>query len=381
MHTNRAKRIIYVAAGLVLIAVAVGAFFLLYDFNALPAPNAVPVFAGDSKALQVTEVVPTLGTPIPEGKNAVWCASFLSAWKTLEADLAKEPIALADNPQIARALNKAVDPRPHIPTESLYTAAGLNQKGITGQIRKDLSQKFPHYATPAFPGIMPDSFVAYAYLEANAKFSKPYFQNREPLEFTDTAGKVTKLNSFGIRPEDDYAYHKLRGQPEILFETRNKKHQLTEFIVDLDRTSQPNQIILAVIDPKPTLMEMLATATDMIEKAPEKKYNGLGPRDVLFVPDMVWRITHRFAGLEGQEFTNAELKGQRIDVARQDIQFRLNRSGAELRSESKMYCKPMPTYYVFDRPFLLYMKKRDAEMPYFVMWVENAELLNRWSDH
>ncbi len=30
-----------------------------------------------------------------------------------------------------------------------------------------------------------------------------------------------------------------------------------------------------------------------------------------------------------------------------------------------------------ESPFLVYMQKRDAEQPFFVMWVDNAELLTR----
>jgi len=58
----------------------------------------------------------------------------------------------------------------------------------------------------------------------------------------------------------------------------------------------------------------------------------------------------------------------------------LDRSGAALKSESKMYSVPIPTYFVLDRPFLIYMKKRDATAPYFVMWVDNAELLTHWQE-
>jgi len=33
----------------------------------------------------------------------------------------------------------------------------------------------------------------------------------------------------------------------------------------------------------------------------------------------------------------------------------------------------------FDRPFLIYVKKRGAEYsPFFVMWVDNAELMERF---
>ncbi len=31
--------------------------------------------------------------------------------------------------------------------------------------------------------------------------------------------------------------------------------------------------------------------------------------------------------------------------------------------------------FIFDRPFLIVVKKRGAERPFFVMWVDNAELL------
>ncbi len=104
----------------------------------------------------------------------------------------------------------------------------------------------------------------------------------------------------------------------------------------------------------------------------------IGPNDVLLVPDLFWRITHRFSELEGRAFLNPKLKGQSLDIAQQDILFRLDRSGAELRSESKMYCAPIPTYFVVDRPFLIFMRKRDATEPYFAMWVDNAELLTPW---
>ena len=210
------------------------------------------------------------------------------------------------------------------------------------------------------------------------KFTIPYFQNHKPLVFTDSAGGKTEVNSFGIRYEDDFAYYELRRQPAILFSASGGGRQLTEFIVDLDRTSQPNQIVLAFIEPRPTLAAMLESIDDKIAKAQKEKQHALFSNDVLLVPDMVWRISHRFTQLEGNVFKNENLKGQRIDVAQQDIQFRLDRSGAELKSEAKICYEPIPICYIFNHPFLLYMKMRDANMPYFVMWVENAELLSQY---
>ncbi len=68
-----------------------------------------------------------------------------------------------------------------------------------------------------------------------------------------------------------------------------------------------------------------------------------------------------------------------MDVAQQDILFKLDRSGASLRSEAKMYTLGKGPSFIVDNPFLIYMKKRGADLPYFVMWVDNAELLQPWS--
>ena len=67
-------------------------------------------------------------------------------------------------------------------------------------------------------------------------------------------------------------------------------------------------------------------------------------------------------------------------MAQQDILFRLDRSGAELKSEAKMYALGGATHFVVDRPFLIYMCQRGAKTPYFALWVDNAELLNRWPE-
>lgn len=112
--------------GLIVVALGVGLF--VYFDNDSPSPLPKQPIPVDSRELTATEVIPTLNQPIPKGTNVVWCASFLSAWKKLESELAKEPISLTDPPEILTSLNEAPDPRPAIPESALYVAAGWNQK-------------------------------------------------------------------------------------------------------------------------------------------------------------------------------------------------------------------------------------------------------------
>ncbi len=363
---------------LVLAAAAAASGIIWWQYTApSPKPLTPPAFEGDSKDLKETVVVPTLDAPIPAGQNVIWCASFVSAWKKIESDITSAPLVLEGNPPIADSLNKAPDPRPDIPPSSLYVAAGWNQKGILQTIESDLQKQFPGKTPPTFPGIAPEAFVAYSYLEAKIAFGLPYFQNDRPLAFTDRAGRETEVSSFGIRQQD----RSIRQQPRVLYMARKEKHsQPIEWIVDLDRSSQPHQVILALVEPKPTLGETVADSEKKIaDYPPDTRRDGsLESNDTLLVPDIVWNIAHRFTELEGRAFLNVQLKKQPIEVAKQDIAFGLNRNGVELRSEARFGPKSAPTDYVFNRPFLLYMKMRGATQPYFAMWVENAELLAKW---
>lgn len=338
-----------------------------------PAPMS---FDGSSDNLRQTAIVPTLDTPLPEGKSAIWCASFQLAWNRLKDDVVKEPIKLAGAESVADRLNRGDETDEDLNPESVYSVAGLASDGIEDRIRKDMSRKFPKVPSPQFtPG---NGAVAYAYLQASVKFDIPFFDNDEPFEFTDSAGQKTAVASFGIRENDDYAYYKLRSQVAILYRGNapDRGGEVPEFVVDPCSNSRPYQIILAMLTPKATLADSVA---DVELKTRGGSPHGLGPRDTLLVPNMAWQIAHRFAEIEGVDkpILNPNLQGLHISTAAQVIRFRLDRSGAEVVSESKNEVKPWAFYFHLNRPFLIIMKKRDAKRPFFVVWVDNAELLQK----
>ncbi len=321
-----------------------------------------------------------------KGKNVIWCASFQAAWKQLQDKLAKGSVTLSGNPALASFLNASYTPGAEIPAGSLYATAGWNDKGIVEQIRKEVAKQFPGAPTPEFGGITPDSFVAYSRLEAQAKFTLPYFQGPKPLEFTAGDGTETPVSCFGLPKEKADAYLDLHAQASLLYSNwrdvevaagNGPVGPLTEFAIDLDGESDPSQVIVARIPPKATLAETLAYL--------EKKIAGSNQRgaslqltDVMLVPDVIWSLTHHFRDLEGRTLLNPALKRQPVDVAQEDIAFRLDRFGAEVKAESKMYAKCGASSYLFDHPFLLLMRKRNETKPYFVMWVDNAELLTKF---
>ena len=97
----------------------------------------------------------------------------------------------------------------------------------------------------------------------------------------------------------------------------------------------------------------------------------------LRVPTMHWRIEHHFKDLEGKKLDLGGPADVPVQTACQSIDFRLDSEGAGIASSARIAAKVATRLrdFTFNRPFLIYLKKRESERPFFVMWVDNAELL------
>ena len=337
------------------------------------------VFDGESTKLTRTQIVPTLDTPLQPGKNAIWCASFQAAWKTLQSDITKGPVQLKEAEDTCARLNES--PTPEVPEGALYTAAGWAPKGIIDKIKREKATRFPGSSTPDFSEAAPDSFVTYGYLETACKFSIPYFDSIKPLTFTDSAGNITQIRTFGIRGMDESKYLPLRKQIKVLVACGSLKERPEDFVVDLSRDSKDTQVVFARVPVGGSLKDILAAVEADIAMAPkdDPSYDEFGINSVLLVPEIAYRIVHEFDDLKTHAFLNESLAGQRMDIARQDVMFLLDRSGTELLSESSAIAMCVNSHAIGDKPFLVYLKKREAALPYFVMWVDNSEMLMKWA--
>ena len=90
-------------------------------------------------------------------------------------------------------------------------------------------------------------------------------------------------------------------------------------------------------------------------------------------------IQHRYKEIEGSRILNDGWTDSYIREATQEILFSLNEKGVLLSSEARIVAtrgieKPRPRL-IFDRPFLIYLKKEYSEMPYFIMWVGDSEVM------
>lgn len=339
-------------------------------------------FSASSESLQRTVIVATLDSPCPAGRNVIWCSSFQLAWNEIRDNVIAAPLDVVGAEELADRLNKAPHRAGDLEPGSCYAAGGWISDGIVERIEKEMGVRFPRRELPDFSHFEDmGGILAYSYLTANVPFRYPFRQIDEGFTFTDSQGVETLVSGFGLWEAFLSRYENIREQVEVLYVLpEDPKYFLgtKEYALDLCRHSKPYQVVVAVVQPKGSLgetYEHIQRGMEQFEK--QRDYNHarwLQGGDDLRVPEMFWRIDHQFTELIGRTIANV---GMPIVEAMQTIEFRLDRSGAVLESEAFMAIAAEPRDFHFHRPFLIYMKKRDAQRPFFVMWVDNAELLVR----
>lgn len=344
----------------------------------------------DSNDLEQTVFAATIDSNLPEHKNVIWCATFQMAWDKLKNDIIKEPVEIIDAEDFADKLNESEYSSENLNANSYYTAAGFVKDGIIEKVKADMAKSFPDEPTPVFSELyktLPEPLLAYAYLNANIKFKHPFYPYTKTFTFESSNTEKTKVTAFSSDNEEnesDGNYYKIQDQINVLYFEKGKDESSNYFAVDLCKYTQPYQVILALVPQKNTFQEMISDVENKI--AAYKNYYWLWPEfsqtDKLIVPDVIAKITHNYKELIMKEIGNKTLKGYFIFDAQQTIDFSLSKSGVVLKSKSNlggmMGGGSEPRYMYFNRPFMIYIKKRlpDAK-PFFAMWIDNAELLKK----
>jgi len=111
-------------------------------------------------------------------------------------------------------------------------------------------------------------------------------------------------------------------------------------------------------------------------------------RDQLFIPKLNFDLRRDFPELENlilQPSAAAKIHPDPplyLKKAEQLVRFQLNEKGANLKSEAAIEIagggdapSPPSLVMIFDKPFLILMKRAKSDHPYFALWVGNASLL------
>lgn len=323
--------------------------------------------------LQATTITPHLEAPIELGRSVLWCATFQLAWNEVCA-LVGEDIHFNDEPPMVAILNKKSATNDDLDEASYVALAGFVRDGIYDEIPKALERKFrgaarPHLLPDPAVAPRPQDIVAYAYLFKNLEFPTPFERLGEPLDFAGT-----RVECFGIGHEHKPDHERLYPQVRILY-----YNDPDDFAVELLTKSKGDRLLLAKRRPAATLLETVE-ATE--EKIAASEPSGATEGDILIIPKFNFDLTRSYDELLMRHLvvTNPSVaKDLFVLAAIQNIRFQMDEKGVRLRSESHLQggAEKLPTVrvMVFDKPFLVVLKREGAKAPYFALWVDNPELL------
>ena len=336
------------------------------------------LLAANSTDLSRSFVSAVLDVPIQPGQNVIWCGTFQLAWNET-CSLIGEDLAFAEPSPLADLLNKKSFVKSDVDDASYVALAGFVRDGIHKKIRCALDEKFHGLARPRLIPSKeitprPQDIVAYAYLFKNLEFATPFERLDRPLEFGGT-----EVSSFGLGP---FKPGQVAMYPQVLiFDYKSEN----DFVIELKTKSEGDRLILAKVKPGETLASTVVTVEKRVAASTGEQAS-VG--DLLTVPKFNFDVTRSFEELERNLLVprNPEVaKDLFILSAVQNIRFQMDEKGVKLRSEAHMAIgcamevPPQPQHImIFDRPFLVLLKRAGAKTPYFAMWVDNPELLVSW---
>lgn len=295
-----------------------------------------------------TDFVPTLENSISNDKNAIYCSTFLYAWDEIRSTIGT-PLQI---------------------NSSLYDLTLINNSRSFVESLKD--EEYTVKAT-----VEGNLIVAKAEFRKSLPFDINLISYNHKLQF---AGKW--VESFGL---SGYDYHRTqmveikyyendenfvlmlqpkdKNQEILLFKSEKRLHNLAEMCNELDKLSSTGSILK--------------------ESGGNWRYS-VRKDDEIIIPKINFNIQTNYKTIVGNTF-HAKNNEYTIRTACQRTAFDFNEKGAEIESEAEAYVttalekeeidKPRPKIMKFDKPFLLALKRKDAAIPYFVIWITNSELM------
>ena len=326
-----------------------------------------PLVRGWDRDIKKTTVAPHLEQEIVPGENLVWCSTFQLAWDEL-CDLTGGPIKMENAPAMVPILNRKRAAKRDLDQASYVAMAGFAEDGIYHRIRQELTRKFHGQADPALLNSLPkQAWVAYAYLFKDLPFRWAFRRFPRALSF---AGK--SVDCFGVfsYPEGMDPGEKRKASQVTVWDYRSND----DLIVELKTKAKEDRLILAKVAPR----ESLARTIKMVgQRIAAGKPSLLRSEEDFLVPILDFELFRDYHELAGHPLKTANGKLDQLGMAAlQSIRFRLYERGAVLKSEGwAAGGAGPPKTFVFNKPFLILLKRRQAKNPYFAMWVGNADLL------
>jgi len=296
--------------------------------------------------------------------NYVWGGAMNLAWNELNDNILHEKLKFATSDKIALDMvdkfNNPVFSKNDLDEKSYYVKSGYGQETVDA-INKESKLKFPakSFSDLDFK-LQATDIISYAYFLKAVEY-KVLFEKKE----VNFSGQ--KVTGFFSSNKDQRKNIKI-----IKYDSDDK------FIISLKLKDENDQLILA----KGYDMDKPKAVVDEIKKN-ISNLDELGESDSFEAPKLSLDLHRDYNELIGKNLVNKNFEAYFIAKMFENIKFNMDEKGAKVENEAAiMLWKSMaqaekPKNLILDKPFWVIMKRQNSQNPYFILGVNNTELMEK----
>jgi hypothetical protein len=337
-----------------------------------PMPPPRPAPTQDSR----TDVVAHPDASIVPGRNVLWCATSQLAWDALADAVGKDgrlPLGGPAPAALVERMNRRGFPHDAIDRSASVVVAGRAADGVEPRLRDAWRT--------AFGDAVPVPELALGTLDAGAvaafakdlPFTTPFEVHPHAMSFD---GGTADVRAWGMRDSSHGPGAEAMAKQVVTFVAKDAipgAWRSGPVIVELRPSDVDERVVLAEIEPRATLEATWDLVDETMRASVE---DSVDSGSLLVVPTVRAVADARFTAFEGAPIVG--MPGSSLRAFRQRVQLDLTERGASVRAAAAFVATAgIHPDLVFDRPFLVALRRAKAAKPYLLAWVGNDSWLER----
>ena len=337
------------------IVVIISAFFTWYYFSKTNNASSQPHIIQDTK----TEIYGNYLGSDYKG-NYVWGGAMSLAWNELNENILHEELQLNTNDKTALKMVEKLNDTPFsksdLDEESYYVKSGYGQSTVD-EINRESKKKFPSKSFGNLNiNLLPTGIISYAYFLKEVEY-KTIFK-KETVLFNGQ-----KVKGFVADNKEQKKNVKI-----IKYENDDK------FIIQLELKDKSDELILA----KGYDMKNPQDVINEINKNNKEHLPVIGESDYFKAPKLHLNHNRNYVELINKYLANKGFEGYFIDKMFENIKFDMDEKGARVENEAVIVTNlsvKKSKNFILDKPYWVVMKRANSQNPYFILGVNNVELM------
>lgn len=288
------------------------------------------------------------------------------AWNELTDLLGVETIELEEQNAYVDYLNKKVFTKDDLDKDSYYVVSGVASQDLRNTIEKTLKDKFKKESNILdeiqFDGES-NHYIIYSTLNKKFTFINPFTESRSKFKDSEQEFKFSKLACYSVGD-------KVFEQVEALFYNNEN-----DFAIKIN-TLEGDEVILYRNDEIKDFSDAYYAMENKTKKFTGKTTIEKEKDEILF-PFINYNVSRKV-----EEISDKKVKDMNVYIKEtvEDITFNLDNFGGNLSTDAyvDIYMSASmeePRYFHFTDDFMIFLKEKDSNMPYFYLYVDDTQML------